>query len=64
LDYEALGHLDAKVSACIRDSKTLSSKQRDRMLPVIASVSWEAHVGWPTNVRFERLGIQEACFWR
>ncbi|HET9238744.1 MAG TPA: ribonuclease HII [Oligoflexus sp.] len=62
LDYDALKDLDTKTRALIRDSKTLSSAQRQRILPVLHIVCRDWAVGVSTVTEIEEQGIVPATF--
>ncbi len=62
LDYEKIESLDEKTKGLIRDSKALSHKQRQKILPVIHEVSLEYGVGFSTAREIEQLGIVPATF--
>lgn len=62
LDYANLFKLPEKSLSLIRDSKTLSSKQRQVALGVLAEVSIESGVGSASAREIEVLGILQATF--
>jgi ribonuclease HII len=62
LDYHAIDDLDEQTRNLIRDSKLLSSKQRERIVPVIHEVSIEWGVGSASVQEIESLGIVKATF--
>jgi ribonuclease HII len=62
LDYANLFKLPEKSLSLIRDSKTLSSKQRQVALGVLAEVSIESRVGSASAREIEVLGILKATF--
>lgn len=62
LDYHRLFKLRASERALIRDSKKLSTKQRQDILGVIHTIAIEAHVGISSAREVERYGIVEAIF--
>ena len=62
LDYTKLAALDEKTRSKIRDSKTLSAKQRDELLGLIADISVDLAVGVATARDIEDVGILKATF--
>lgn len=62
LDYYAIDDLDEEVRDLIRDSKALSAKQRQKIIPVIHQVSLEYGVGSASVREIEDLGIVPATF--
>ena len=62
LDYEKLECLDEKTKAKIRDSKTLSAKQRDEILNLISDISLDSAIGVATAREVESVGILGATF--
>lgn len=62
LDYDALKDLDTKTRALIRDSKTLSTAQRQRILPILHVVCRDWAVGVSTVTEIEEQGIVPATF--
>ncbi|MCX6130261.1 MAG: hypothetical protein NTX25_14510, partial [Proteobacteria bacterium] len=62
LDYAALARLDASTKSLIRDSKTLSSKQRQKIIPFVLSISIETAVASASVAEVENLGIVGANF--
>ena len=62
LDYAKLRELDAKTQAKIRDSKTLSAKQRNELLDLITSISTATATGLATEREIESVGILNATF--
>ncbi len=62
LDRDALERLSPKQKSLIRDSKTLSAKQRDEALEIVRTVSWECAVGLATVGEIEEHGIVGANF--
>jgi ribonuclease HII len=62
LDYDALKDLDTKTRALIRDSKTLSTAQRQRILPILHIVCRDWAVGFSTVTEIEEQGIVPATF--
>ncbi len=62
LDYDALKDLDIKTRALIRDSKTLSSTQRQRIIPILHMICREWAIGFSTVNEIEEQGIVPATF--
>lgn len=62
LDYDALKDLDTNTRALIRDSKTLSTAQRQRILPILHVVCRDWAVGVSTVTEIEEQGIVPATF--
>ncbi|MFW7378131.1 MAG: ribonuclease HII [Oligoflexus sp.] len=62
LDYESLFKLSKKDLSLIRDSKTLSSAQRQYMLPLIKSVATAYAIGIASVNDIETFGIVPATF--
>jgi ribonuclease HII len=62
LNYAKLQDLDPKTKEKIRDSKTLSAKQREELLDLIASISLATAVGIATEREIEAFGILNATF--
>jgi ribonuclease HII len=62
LDYKKLAALDEKTRSKIRDSKTLSAKQRDELLTLIADLSVDLAIGVATAREIEDVGILKATF--
>lgn len=63
LDYERLTRLDQKTRNLIRDSKTLSARQRAQILPVIRDeLALASCVAWSGPRDIEALGIVGATF--
>ncbi len=62
IDYGGLARLDKKARAKIRDSKTLSAKQRREQLVLIESISLETAIGEATVKEIEEVGILNATF--
>ncbi len=62
LDYDALKDLDTKTRALIRDSKTLSSTQRQRIIPILHMICREWAIGFSTVNEIEEQGIVPATF--
>ena len=62
LDYAKLFSLEDKSRVLIRDSKTLSSKQRDKILPIIKEITLSYSVAEASVEDIELLGIVGATF--
>ena len=62
LDYEKLFALDPKQLAKIRDSKTLSAKQRGELLELLASICLDTGLGIASEREIEAAGILNATF--
>lgn len=62
LDYRKIDNLDEKVRELIRDSKLLSTRQRQRILPVIHEVCLGFGIGCSSAREIERYGIVPATF--
>lgn len=62
LDYERLWRLSKKCRQLIRDSKTLSSEQRQAQLPIIHELCVEFATGEATVSEIEEFGILRASF--
>ncbi len=62
LDFEALDSLSDKDRSIIRDSKTLSIKQKQKALEVLSFVALERRIGYANVREIELLGIQKATF--
>jgi ribonuclease HII len=62
LDYVKLRRLPSKVRNLVRDSKTLSRKQRQAQLAVIQDISIYSAIGVSTVTEIEDFGIQGAIF--
>ncbi len=62
LNYDALKDLDTKTRALIRDSKTLSSTQRQRIIPILHMICREWAIGFSTVNEIEEQGIVPATF--
>jgi ribonuclease HII len=62
LDYNKLRDLDSVAKYKIRDSKTLSEKQREEILAIIMAISTDAAIGLATEREIESLGILNATF--
>lgn len=62
LDYEKLWELPEKTLKLIRDSKTLSHKQRQEILPTIQDCSQTNAVAYASSSEVDQLGIVEATF--
>ena len=61
-DLAKLFELDSKKRTLIRDSKTLSAKQRAAILPVIHECSISFGIGASSSLEIEQLGIVGATF--
>jgi ribonuclease HII len=62
INFSELERLDDKTKSLIRDSKTLSAKQREKIIPVIKQISDEAYIAHATVREIEQLGIVDATF--
>ncbi|WP_176737107.1 ribonuclease HII [Oligoflexus tunisiensis] len=62
LNYDALKSLDTKTRALIRDSKTLSTAQRQRMIPILHQVCRDWAIGFSSVSEIEEQGIVPATF--
>jgi ribonuclease HII len=62
LDYEKLFALDDKTLKLIRDSKTLSSNQRQKIVPVIESIASQYKIATATLTEIDKHGILGATF--
>ncbi|MBC7661674.1 MAG: ribonuclease HII [Chitinophagaceae bacterium] len=62
LDYYKIDDLDEGTRDLIRDSKKLTSKQRQKILPVLDDVCVEFGIGYATAREIESLGIVPATF--
>ncbi|MFK7824021.1 MAG: ribonuclease HII [Oligoflexales bacterium] len=62
LDYDALVGLPIKTREKIRDSKTLSKKQRSEMISVIEEIAIASAISFATVREIESLGIVGATF--
>lgn len=62
LDFHKVQDLDENRRALIRDSKTLSSKQRQEQLETIGAIANEIAIGAACERDIERVGIQGAVF--
>lgn len=62
LDYEKLASLDDKTKSKIRDSKTLSAKQRSDLLQLIDEISIGKAIGIASEREIETHGILPATF--
>ncbi len=62
LDYEKIDALDKTTRSLIRDSKKLSSKQRQKILPILEQVCIEWGLGHASEREIETLGIVAATF--
>lgn len=62
LDYAALKKLKAPERALIRDSKTLSTAQRQKIIPVLHTICKEWAIAASSVAEIEELGIVPATF--
>lgn len=62
LDYDRVWQLDRKTQSLIRDSKKLSAKQRQSVLPLLAEVCLESAIASASAREIEKLGIVPATF--
>ncbi|HYX39460.1 MAG TPA: ribonuclease HII [Oligoflexus sp.] len=62
LDYDAVKDLDTPTRMLIRDSKTLSTMQRQKVVPILHMICREWAVGSSTVTEIEELGIVPATF--
>ncbi len=62
LDYYKIDDLDESTRDLIRDSKKLTTKQRQKVLPVLNAVCVEWGIGFATAREIEALGIVPATF--
>lgn len=62
LDYYKVDDLDEGLRDLIRDSKQLSAKQRQKIVPVIQEVAVEYGIGYASEREIEALGIVPATF--
>ena len=62
LDYEKLFALDDKTRGLIRDSKKLSAKQRDKIIPVIKEIAISYAVQEASVEEIDDLNIIGATF--
>ncbi len=62
LNYEKLWSLPLKDQALIRDSKRLSSTQREKLIPVIHQISLYTQISFAAVREIESLGIADATF--
>jgi ribonuclease HII len=62
LDYTALQRLDSTSKSLIRDSKTLSATQRQKIIPTLHGICKEWTVGAATVREIEEWGIVPATF--
>lgn len=62
LDYEKLFQLPTSTLALIRDSKKLSSKQREQVIPTIESISRGFSTASASVAEIDLLGISKATF--
>lgn len=61
-DFRKLSRLDKKKRELIRDSKTLSPAQRQKIIPVLEDVCLDWAIAAATVAEIEALGIVQACF--
>jgi ribonuclease HII len=62
LNYNRLMELDQAQKDLLRDSKTLSPAQRQHMIPLIRTISFDCPVAFASVAEVETLGIVEATF--
>lgn len=62
LDYQKLASLDESEKKLIRDSKKLSSKQRQKIIPVIKDIAVAWAIGSASAREIETLGLNPAIF--
>ncbi|MEZ4741327.1 MAG: ribonuclease HII [Bdellovibrionota bacterium] len=62
LDLEKLSHLSMAELSLMRDSKSLSKIQRQRILPIIEEIAISSSIGQASVREIERLGISAATF--
>lgn len=62
LDYHRVLALDPHLLGLIRDSKKLSSAQRQKVIPLIESVAQGIGIGWSSVEEVESLGLQKSIF--
>lgn len=62
IDYHRLSRLSEEHKLLIRDSKTLSLKQRQKILPIIKSISIDCEIGLASVREIEAYGILDATF--
>lgn len=62
LDFDALQKLDEKEIDLIRDSKKLSTKQRQRIIPILHEIGTEIKTGKASVREIETYGILDATF--
>ena len=62
LDYNALCELEPNLIRLIRDSKTLSSNQRQRIQGTLFSIAAASNIGESSVFEVEEQGIQKATF--
>ncbi|MBF0441169.1 MAG: ribonuclease HII [Oligoflexales bacterium] len=62
LNYEALHNLPERQRLLIKDSKKLTSRQRNLVLPIIFSIAIETEVAEASVFEIEQLGIVNATF--
>ncbi len=62
IDYQKLAKLDSRTKGLIRDSKTLSRRQRQSILPTLHSICSEQTIGIASVEEIETDGIVSATF--
>ena len=62
LDYDKLAALDETIKNKIRDSKTLSTKQRAEVISLIEEISVDHAIGVASEREIEGIGILKATF--
>jgi len=62
LDVEKIQNLPEKTRSLIRDSKTLSKKQREGIIPILEEILESYAIGKATAREIEKLGIVGATF--
>jgi len=62
LDYKKLMSVDDKSKALIRDSKTLSHKQRELIVPLIKEIAIDFKISFATAREIEKINILQASF--
>ncbi len=62
LDYSKLESLDTRTKSKIRDSKTLSAKQRAELIDLIEEISLSSALGVASEREIEQIGILKATF--
>ena len=60
IDYDELFALPDKKRALIRDSKTLSAKQREEIAPIIKAIATESYIAMVSVQKIEEYGIRDA----